>query len=109
MDPQGLATLASPILTAMDYFTKWPEAYSLLDQEAETIVDALVEGMFSIFGVPEVIHTDQGSYFESRVFAAMCEKLGSHKTPTTPLYPQSVNSLRDLNANAGRATGASDG
>uniref|UniRef100_A0A669BAU0 Gypsy retrotransposon integrase-like protein 1 n=1 Tax=Oreochromis niloticus TaxID=8128 RepID=A0A669BAU0_ORENI len=77
------------ILTAMDYFTKWPEAYSLPDQEAETIVDTLVEGMFSRFGVPEVIHTDQGRNFESRVFAAMGEKLGSHKTRTTPLHPQS--------------------
>uniref|UniRef100_A0A669E189 Gypsy retrotransposon integrase-like protein 1 n=1 Tax=Oreochromis niloticus TaxID=8128 RepID=A0A669E189_ORENI len=55
------------ILTAMDYFTKWPEAYSLPDQEAETIVDARVEGMFNRFGVPEVIHTDQGRNFESRV------------------------------------------
>ena len=34
------------VLTVMDYFTKWPEAYSLPDQEAETIVDALVEGNF---------------------------------------------------------------
>lgn len=75
------------ILTAMDYFTKWPEAYSLLNQEAETIVDALVEGMFS--RLPEFIHTDQGRNFESRVFAAMCEKLGYHKTRTTPLHPQS--------------------
>ena len=34
-------------LVAMDYFTKWPEAYTIPDQEAETVVDALVEGMFS--------------------------------------------------------------
>lgn len=26
---------------------QWPEAYSLPDQEAETIMDTLVEGMFS--------------------------------------------------------------
>eukprot|EP00064_Thunnus_orientalis_P004040 superscaffoldBa00000353_g4051 len=84
------------ILTAMDYFTKWPEAYCLLDQEAETIVDALVEGMFSRFGVPEVIHTG-GKNFESRVFAAMCEKLGSHKTCTTPLHPQSNGLVEKFN------------
>ena len=59
------------ILTVMDYFTKWPEAYCLPDQEAETIVDALVEGMFSRFGVPEVIHNNQGRNFESRIFTAM--------------------------------------
>lgn len=40
------------ILTAVDYFTKWPEAYALPDQEAETVVDALLGGMFSRLGVP---------------------------------------------------------
>ncbi|XP_061093063.1 uncharacterized protein LOC133125281 [Conger conger] len=90
------------ILTAMDYFTKWPEAYCLPDQEAETIVDALVEGMFSRLGVPEVIHTDQGRNFESRVFAAMCEKLGSHKTRTTPLHPQSDGLVERFNRTLGQ-------
>lgn len=77
------------VLSAMDYFTKWPEAYALPDQEAETVVDALVDGMFSRFGVPESIHSDQGRNFESQVFATMFERLGAHKTRTTPLWPQS--------------------
>ena len=42
MDVVGpFPTTDSGNLTAMDYFTKWPEAYALPDQEAETIVDAL--------------------------------------------------------------------
>ena len=52
-------------------------------------MDALVGGMFSHFGVPETLHSDQGRNFESRVFASMCERLGIHKTRTTPLRPQS--------------------
>lgn len=44
----------------MVFFKKWPDAFSLPDQEAETIVDALMEGMFSRFGVSEVIHINQG-------------------------------------------------
>lgn len=85
------------VLTAMDYFTKWPEAYSLPDQEAETIVDALLDGMFSRFGVPDTIHTDQGRNFESRLFAAMCKQLGAHKTRTTPLHPQSDGLVERFN------------
>lgn len=85
------------VLTSMDYFTKWPEAYALPDQEAETVVDALVDGMFSRFGVPESIHSDQGRNFESRVFAVMCEKLGIHKTRTTPLHPQSDGLVERFN------------
>jgi len=49
------------VLTAMDYFTKWPEAYALPDQEAENIADALLGGMISRFGAAESIHRDQGS------------------------------------------------
>ena len=85
------------VLTVMDYFTKWPEAYAVPDQEAETVVDALVEGMFSRFGAPESIHSDQGRNFESRVFAAMCDKLGIHKTRTTPLHPQSDGLVERFN------------
>ncbi|KAJ8333813.1 hypothetical protein SKAU_G00411320 [Synaphobranchus kaupii] len=72
------------VLTAMDYFTKWPEPYALPDQEAETIVDALVGGMFSRFGAAESIHSVQGRNFESCVFATMRDWLGIHKTRTTP-------------------------
>eukprot|EP00064_Thunnus_orientalis_P011661 superscaffoldBa00001704_g11692 len=85
------------ILTAMDYFTKWLKAFCLPDQEAETIVAEMVEGMYSRFGVPEVIHTDQGRNFESHVFVAMCEKPGSHKTRTTPLHPQSNGLVERFN------------
>lgn len=59
-------------------------AYTLPDQEAKTVVDALVGGMFSRFGVPESIHSDQGWNFESQVFATMCKFLGAQKTHTTP-------------------------
>lgn len=64
------------VLVAMNYFTKWPEAYAIPDQEAVTFADALVEGLFSRFGPAEVIHSDQGRNFESGIFSAMCERLG---------------------------------
>lgn len=85
------------VLTAMDYFTKWPEAFALPDQEAETVANALVEGMFSRFGAPQSIHSDQGRNFESRVFSSMCERLGINKTRTTPLHPQSDGLVERFN------------
>lgn len=85
------------VLAAMDYFTKWPEAYAIPDQEAETVADVLVEGMFARFGAAEYIHSDQGRNFESRVFAAMCDRLGMTKTRTTPLHPQSDGLVERFN------------
>ncbi|KAG7468735.1 Retrovirus-related Pol poly from transposon [Solea senegalensis] len=85
------------VLAAMDYFTKWPEAYAIPDQEAETVADSLVEGMFNRFGTAGTIHSDQGRNLESCVFAAMCERLDMHKTRTTPLHPQSDGLVERFN------------
>ncbi|KAK2898063.1 hypothetical protein Q8A73_014443 [Channa argus] len=70
------------ILVAMDYFTKWPAAYAVPDQTATTAAQRLVEDMFSRFGVPEELHSDQGRNFESR---------------TTPLHPQSDGLVERFN------------
>ena len=85
------------ILATVDYFTKWPEAYAIKDQEAETIVNALVEGIISRLGVPESIHSDQGRNFESKIFATMCTYLGITKTRTIPLHPQSDGLVERFN------------
>uniref|UniRef100_A0A672I094 Gypsy retrotransposon integrase-like protein 1 n=1 Tax=Salarias fasciatus TaxID=181472 RepID=A0A672I094_SALFA len=89
------------VLSVIDYFTKWPEAYAIPNQEAETVADALVEGMISRFGVMASLHSDQGTNFESRVFAAVCERLGIHKTRTTPLHPQSDGLVERFHRNLG--------
>ncbi|KAK2894334.1 hypothetical protein Q8A73_016818, partial [Channa argus] len=69
------------ILVAMDYFTKWPEAYAVPDQTATTAAQRLVEDMFSRFGM----------------FAEVCQRLGVRKTRTTPLHPQSDGLVERFN------------
>jgi hypothetical protein len=71
----------------MDYFTKWPEAYAIPNQEAATVVEALVTNFFCRFGVPRELHSDQGRNFESRLMQEVLELLGVNKTRTTPLHP----------------------
>ena len=89
------------LLCAMDYFTKWPEAYPLPDQEATTVADALIHGYVSRFGVPEELHSDQGRNFESAVFKGMLNMLGVKKTRTTPLHPQSDGMVERYNRTIG--------
>lgn len=77
------------ILMISDYFTKWMMAIPVRNQEAETIAKKFVERFVSVFGIPRQIHTDQGTNFESNLFKEMCRILGSEKTRTTPMRPQS--------------------
>ena len=44
----------------MDSFTNWAEAFPLRNKEAETIAKVLVEQVFSRFGIPLSILSDQG-------------------------------------------------
>jgi ferredoxin len=48
------------LVLTMDYFTKWPKAYIITNQEASTVAEALVTNFFCHFGVLQVLHSDQG-------------------------------------------------
>ncbi len=85
------------LLLAVDYFSKWPEAFPLPNQEAQTVAEVLVHEMICRFGVPLQIHSDQGRNFESTVFSEMCRLLGIKKTRTTPLHPQGDGVVERLN------------
>ncbi|KAJ8349267.1 hypothetical protein SKAU_G00243970 [Synaphobranchus kaupii] len=85
------------ILLAMDYFTKWPEAFAIPDQSAAMTAERHVEEMFTRFGAPAELHSDQGRNFESQVLAEVCKRLGVIKTRTTPLHPQSDGLVERFN------------
>ena len=48
------------LLVAVDYFTKWVEAYPLPNMETTTVPTALVNEMFFRFSPLEQLHLDQG-------------------------------------------------
>ncbi len=85
------------LLVAVDYFTKWPEAIPIVNQEATTIAEALVSNFFCRFGSCLELHSDQGRNFESAVMAEVCRLFGIHKTRTTALYPQSDGLVERFN------------
>ena len=72
-----------------DYFSKWVELLALPNIKAETVAERVVEDVFSRFGIPESLHTDQWKQSESGLFQELCRLLGIEKTRTTPYHPQS--------------------
>jgi hypothetical protein len=53
--------------TTMDYFTKWPEAYAIPNQEDSTVAEALVTNFLCHFGVPWDLQSDQVGHFKSHM------------------------------------------
>lgn len=77
------------ILTIIDRYTRWPEAYPLKDITTSNIVDVMIRNYISRFGVPINITTDQGGQFTSKLFTELTEMLGCFKITTSPYHPQS--------------------
>ena len=77
----------SYILVLVDQFTKWVEIIPLPSQTAEETARAAMNEVFTRFGCPFTIHSDQGRNFESALFKSICRTLHIHKTRTTPYRP----------------------
>ena len=74
------------ILVIADYFSKWTEAFPIKDKCADTVADVLVDKIILRFGMPLVIHSDQGREFENGLMKSLCSLLGCVKTRTAPYH-----------------------
>ena len=75
------------MLKAMDHFSKWAEAYPLRDHKAPTVAKVLVEQLFSRFGMPYQLLSDEGPEFGSDLFLEMCRWMDIDKIRTSPYRP----------------------
>ena len=75
------------ILVMMDHFTKWCEAFPTNDQKSSTVANTLVSCVFSRFGPPTVIHSDQGRNFDSTLMHEIYNIMGVKKSRTTAYHP----------------------
>ena len=85
------------ILVIADYFSKWTEAFPIKDKCADTVADVLVDKIILRFGMPLVIHSDQGREFENGLMKSLCSLLGCVKTRTAPYHPESDGMVEHFN------------
>ena len=76
------------LLVAMDHFTKWCEVFPTQNHWASIVADILINRVFSRFGPPSIIYSDQGRNFESNLMQEVCSFMGIHKSRTTAYHPQ---------------------
>jgi hypothetical protein len=75
-------------LVLVDYYSKWIEPVLLRSQGALAVVMAM-KRVFSCFGVPKVVRSDNGGCFDSNCFREFVADWGFAFNTSSPNYPQS--------------------
>ena len=80
------------LLTVIDRWTSWPEAYPLSSTGDATSASAcaklIVREWIPRFGVPDIVTSDRGSQFTSALWISLCNLMGIKRNITTAYHPQ---------------------
>ena len=80
------------LLTVIDRWTSWPEAFPLSASgeaaSAKACAKILVREWISRFGVPDIVTSDRGPQFTSELWHSMCQLMGITRDTTTAYHPQ---------------------
>lgn len=75
------------LLVIVDDYTRYPIVEVIRSTSANTVIP-VVDKVFSMFGIPRVVKTDNGPPFNSNQFAEFANYLGFKHRKITPLWPQ---------------------
>jgi transposase InsO family protein len=76
------------ILVCTYYVTKWVEEKSLFRATEKYFFEIIYEDIFTRFGVPREIFTDQGTQFTSKLMRELTKKYGIKHCKSSPYHPQ---------------------
>lgn len=77
------------IVAFVDWYSGWPEAFSVPNKEADTIAHLLMEEIFPRFGCPLQIVTDNGTENVNKVMKEVTSALNIDHVLTSVYHPQS--------------------
>ena len=75
-------------MSLIDHLTRFVILAPFRNKAATTIARVLVDRVFSVFGVPEILHSDQGTEFENHLVRELQTVFGYKQNRTTPYRPQ---------------------
>ena len=76
------------ILVTVDYVSKWIEAVTLPTNDAKVVVKFLRKNIFTRFGTPRGIISDEGTHFCNKLFDGLLAKYGVRDKVATAYHPQ---------------------
>ena len=77
------------ILLAVDYVSKWVEAIPTRTNDAKVVAQFLRSNIFSRFGIPRALITDNGTHFCNKVIVKVLQKYGVRHRTSLAYHPQS--------------------
>jgi hypothetical protein len=72
----------------VDYVSRLVEAIATQTNDAQVVVSFLKKNIFSRFGVPRALISDEGTHFLNRKMEALLRKYNVHHRIATPYHPQ---------------------
>ena len=85
------------ILVAVDYVSKWVEAVALPSNNAKVVVNFLKKNIFTRFGTPRAIISDEGTHFCNKQFDSLLKKYGVTHRIATAYHPQTSGQVEVSN------------
>ena len=85
------------ILTVVDHFTRFLQAYPCRDKSGKTAARHLFDDYFQRFGMAKSILHDQGGEFENKLFHCLEQLSGTCRLRTTPYHPEGNGQCERMN------------
>jgi hypothetical protein len=85
------------ILVAVDYVSKWVEVVALPSNDARAVVSFLKQNIFSRFGVPRALISDEGTHFLNKLMENLLKKYNVKHKIATPYHPQTSGQVEVSN------------
>ena len=77
------------IVLAVDYMSKWMEAIPTITYDAKVVLHFIKSNIFSRFGTPRAVISDEGSHFCNKLFASLKAKYWVKHWVSLAYHPQS--------------------
>ena len=85
------------ILTVIDLFSRFARCVAIKDKKMHTVARAMVDEVFCVVGVPNILYSDRGLEFTGKDFKEAVKKLGVKQNFTTAFNPQSNGMIERFN------------
>ena len=91
------SSTARYIIAAVDHFTKWVEAEVISSPTAKVTASFIMSNIIARHGCPQIILTDNGTNFSSKLIGNLNQLLGINNDKSPPYRPEANGAIERVN------------